>query len=37
MKTATQDLRLDQLSVLYPGTLTHSLADDVVVMPISRL
>jgi len=37
MKTAMQDLKLDQLSVLYPGTQTYSLADNVVVMPISSL
>ncbi len=37
MKTAMQDLRLDQLSVLYPGTQTYLLADNVVVMPISSL
>jgi predicted AAA+ superfamily ATPase len=37
MKTAMQDLKLDQLSVLYPGTQTYVLADNVVVMPISSL
>jgi hypothetical protein len=37
MKTAMQDLKLDQLSVLYPGTQTYLLADNVVVMPISSL
>jgi predicted AAA+ superfamily ATPase len=35
MKTAIQDLKLDELSVLYPGTQTYSLADNVVVMPIN--
>ncbi len=37
MKTAMQDLKLDQLAVLYPGTQTYSLADRVVVMPVSSL
>ncbi len=37
MKTAMQDLKLDHLSVLYPGTQTYSLGDNVVVIPISRL
>ncbi len=35
MKTAIKDLKLDELSVLYPGTQTYSLADNVVVMPIN--
>lgn len=37
MKTAMQDLKLDQLSILYPGTQTYSLAESVVVTPISSL
>ena len=37
MKTAMQDLKMDQLSVLYPGTQTYLLADNVVVVPISSL
>lgn len=37
MKTAIQDLKLDQLTVIYPGAQTYSLAENVVVKPISGL
>jgi hypothetical protein len=37
MKTAMQDLKLDQLSVLYPGMQTYSPTDTVVAMRINGL
>ena len=37
MKTAIRDLKLDQLSVLYSGTQSYSLAESVAVVPISSL
>jgi predicted AAA+ superfamily ATPase len=37
MKTAIQDLKLEQLTVLYPGMQTYSLADNVLVTPFSSL
>lgn len=37
MKNALEDLRLDSLDVLYPGTRTYSLHAKVRAVPISRL
>lgn len=37
MKTAIRDLKLDRFTILYPGTQTYSLTDDVVVTPMGSL
>ncbi len=37
MRIALTDLRLDHLTVLYPGTKPYSLADRVSVMPLTAL
>jgi predicted AAA+ superfamily ATPase len=37
MRIALTDLRLDHLTVLYPGTKPYSLADRVSVMPLATL
>ena len=37
MRIALADLRLDHLTVLYPGTNSYSLADRVNVMPLAAL
>jgi hypothetical protein len=37
MRIALQDLRLDHLTVLYPGTRTYDLNDRVRVLPLARL
>ncbi len=37
MRTAMQDLRLDSLTVFYPGTREYSLAEKVTVRPLAEL
>ena len=37
MRIALTDLRLDHLTVLYPGTKPYSLADRVSVVPLATL
>jgi hypothetical protein len=37
MRIALDDLRLDHLTVLYPGTRTYSLEPRVTVLPLARL
>ena len=37
MRTALADLRLDHLTVLYPGTRRYSLHDHITVVPLSEL
>ncbi|MFN8439796.1 MAG: ATP-binding protein [Caldilineaceae bacterium] len=37
MRTALADLQLDQLIVVYPGTLSYPLAESVTVVPLSAL
>jgi hypothetical protein len=37
MGIALEDLRLDHLTVLYPGTRTYDLADRVTVVPVTVL
>lgn len=37
MRTALNDLRLDQLTVLYPGNMVYDLADRVRVAPLASL
>ncbi len=37
MRIALEDLKLEQLVVLYPGTARYTLADRVTVMPLSML
>ncbi len=37
MRNAVEDLKLDLLEVLYPGTRTYSLHDKVRVVPLSRI
>ncbi len=37
MRIALHDLRLDHLTVLYPGTVCYPLADGVIAMPLTAL
>ncbi|HKU38745.1 MAG TPA: hypothetical protein VJR89_11380 [Polyangiales bacterium] len=37
MRIALHDLQLDRLVVLYPGTATYPLADNVEAVPIAAL
>jgi predicted AAA+ superfamily ATPase len=37
MRVALEDLRLDHLTVLYPGDRAYSLAERVTVLPVARL
>ena len=37
MKTAMKDLKLEQLTILYPGKMAYSLAENVEVKPISLM
>jgi hypothetical protein len=37
MRSALADLRLDQLTVLYPGSRRYPLAENVVVVPLAEL
>jgi hypothetical protein len=37
MKSALADLRLDHLWVIYPGDRTCALAENVTVLPITRI
>ena len=37
MRTALQDLALDHLAVVYPGTRGYPLADRVTVVPLAQL
>lgn len=37
MKTAMQDLKLEQLTILYPGKMAYSLAENVEVKPIGLM
>jgi uncharacterized protein len=37
MKTALEDLQLDQLAVIYPGSRPYPLADRVTVVPLEAL
>ena len=37
MRTALEDLELDRIYVIYPGTLSYPIADQVTALPISEL
>jgi hypothetical protein len=37
MHIALQDLKLEQLTVLYPGTQRYTLSDKVAVVPLAAL
>ena len=37
MKTAMQDLKLDELRVIYPGTKSYPLAENITVTPLTSL
>jgi hypothetical protein len=37
MRIAIEDLRLDQLTVLYPGERQYALSDKVTVVPVTAL
>lgn len=37
MKTAIQDLKLDELRVIYPGTKSYPLAENITVTPLASL
>jgi hypothetical protein len=37
MKTAVKDLKLDSLTVLYPGTQSYNLAENIHVTPLDSL
>jgi len=37
MRVAQQDLRLDQIWVLYPGTLRYVLADGIECVPLTQV
>jgi predicted AAA+ superfamily ATPase len=37
MRVALEDLRLDHLTVLYPGDRAYSLAERVTVVPVAQL
>jgi len=37
MKTAMKDLKLEQLTILYPGKMAYSLAEKVEVKPIGLI
>ncbi len=37
MRITTQDLGLERITILYPGSAIYRLSDKVAVMPLSRL
>lgn len=37
MKIAMQDLKLDELRVIYPGNKRSALAENITVLPLARL